>query len=121
MALVRVFWPQSESEALVAAALLDAHGIPMFVHNRGIAGMLPGVQVNGYNTQSIMVPERHVEDALEVLAQWGRSDPVAPSTGLPARDRLRIVLETLLFGWFIPGSRMGGVGDSSRDDESTDD
>ena len=106
MALVRVFSPQSESEALTAAALLEAHEIPTFVHNRGIASVLPGTQINAYNTQSIMVPEERVADAVELLRDLSRRDePAATSGPLPLRDKVRIVLEGLLFGWFVPGSR----------------
>ena len=114
MALVRVFSPQSESEVLVATALLDAHKIPTFVHNRGIASMLPGIQINAYNTQSVMVPEEYAADAVELLAELKRSGPSTPASPLPLRDRIRIVLEGLLFGWFVPGSRAKGL--SSPDD-----
>jgi hypothetical protein len=106
MALVRVFSPQSESEVLVATALLDARNIPTFVHNRGIASMLPGIQINAYNTQSIMVPEEHAADAIELLAELKNPVSAAPAAALPLRDRIRIVLEGLLFGWFVPGSRV---------------
>jgi len=104
MALVRVFSPQSESEVLVAAALLEAHQIPAFVHNRGIGGILPGVQVNAFNTQSILVPEENVPDAVELLAGL-KEQPRAAVAPLRFRDKLRVVLEGLLFGWFVPGSR----------------
>ena len=105
MALVRVFSPQSESEVLVATALLDAHKIPIFVHNRGIASMLPGIQINAYNTQSVMVPEEYAADAVELLAELKRAVPTPPSGPLPLRDRIRIVVESLLFGRFVPRSR----------------
>jgi hypothetical protein len=105
MALVRVFSPQSESEVVVATALLEAHQIPTFVHNRGIAGLLPGIQINAYNTQSIMVAEEHVMEAVELLAELKPLESASASTSLPLRDKVRIVLEGLLFGWFVPGSR----------------
>ena len=108
MALVRVFSPQSESEVLVATALLDAHKIPTFVHNRGIASMLPGIQINAYNTQTVMVPEEYAADAVELLAEMRQPAPSAAAGPLPLRDRVRIVLEGILFGWFVPGSRAKG-------------
>ncbi len=114
MALIRVFSPQSESEVLVATALLDAHKIPTFVHNRGIASVLPGIQINGYNTQSVMVPEEYAADAVELLADLKQPVPTTPTDPLPLRDRIRIVLEGLLFGWFVPGSPKKSA--SSTDD-----
>lgn len=117
MALVRVFSPQSQSEALVATALLEGHKIPTFVHNGGIASMLPGIQINAYNTQSIMVPEEHVADAVELLSELTRQEPgAAATTPLPPRDRIRIVLEGLLFGWFVPSSRTRSRGPDDRHD-----
>ncbi len=104
MTLVRVFTPQSESEVLVAASMLEAHGIPAFIHNRGIGSILPGVQINAYNTQSIMVPEENVPDALELLAQL-TAQPRAAVSPMRLRDKVRVLLEGFLCGWFVPGSR----------------
>ena len=104
MALVRVFSPLTESEVIVATALLEAHEIPAFVHNRGIGSVLPGVQINAYNTQSILVPEENVADAVELLAEL--KQPASESTApLSASDKVRVLLEGLLCGWFVPGSR----------------
>ena len=103
MALVRVLSPQSEPELAVVRSLLEAHDIPVFVHGRHFGSLLPGMQIGNYNTQSIMVPEERAADALELLAAF-RSDPVsASSPPLRWRDRLRVVLEGVLFGWLVPG------------------
>jgi hypothetical protein len=115
MALVRVFSPQSEPEVLIAASMLEAHGIPAFIHNRGIGSILPGVQINAYNTQSILVPEEHVPDAVELIAQL-RVQPRAAVSPLPFRDKVRVLLEGLLCGWFVPGSRSRAAGVRGNDD-----
>lgn len=74
MAFVRVFSPQSESEIAVVTSLLEAHGIPVFVHGRHFGSLLPGLQLGSYNAQSIMVPEEFVTDALELLVEFKRND-----------------------------------------------
>ena len=74
MTLVRVFSPQSESEIAVVTSLLEAHDIPVFVHGRHFGSLLPGLQIGSYNTQSIMVPEDRVSDALELLTDFMRDD-----------------------------------------------
>jgi len=103
MTLVRVLSPQGESEIAVVRALLEAHEIPVFVHGRNLGSLLPGLQITGYNTQSIMVPEECAADAFELLAEFTQS-PAAPAAApLPIRDRIRVVLEALIFGWFVPG------------------
>ncbi len=74
MALVRVLSPQSESEIAVVTSLLEAHDIPVFVHGRHFGSLLPGIEIGSYNTQSIMVPEECVTDALELLSGFRHSD-----------------------------------------------
>ena len=103
MALVRVFSPQTESEVAVVTALLEAHEIPAFVHNRNLGSLLPGPQINAYNNQSVMVPEERAADAIELLAEFGTPPVTATPARLPVRDRIRVVFEALFFGWFVPG------------------
>src|SRR5262245_54361358 len=115
MALVRVFSPQSESEVLVAASILEAHGIPAFIHNRGIGSILPGVQINAYNTQSIMVPEEDVSDALELVAQL-KEQPRAAVNPMRLQDKVRVLVEGVLCGWFVPGTRSRPTDSPETDD-----
>ena len=74
MALVRVLSPQSESEVAVVTSLLEAHDIPVFIHGRHFGSLLPGLQIGSYNTQSIMVPEECVTDAMELLTEFKRNE-----------------------------------------------
>ena len=105
MTLVRVLSPQSEPEIAVVTSLLEAHGIPVFVHGRHLGSLLPGLQIGNYNTQSIMVPEERVSDALELLADFRRDESSTIATPLPWLHRIRVVLEGILFGWLVPGRR----------------
>jgi hypothetical protein len=105
MALVRVLSPQSESEIAVVTSLLEAHDIPVFIHGRHLGSLLPGLQIGNYNTQSIMVPQERAADALELLSEFRQNDAGTVAPPLPWRDRLRVVLEGVLFGWLVPGRR----------------
>lgn len=116
MTLVKVLSPQSEPELAVVRSLLEAHGIPVFVHGRHLGSLLPGLQIGNYNTQSVMVPEEHASDALELLAEFKRNDAADPPEPLPWKDRLRVVLEGILFGWLVPGRRPANK-DATRDQE----
>jgi hypothetical protein len=117
MALVRVLSPQSESEIAVVTSLLEAHDIPVFIHGRHLGSLLPGLQIGGYNTQSIMVPEERMSDALELLAEFRRNDS-STTRPLRGRDRLRVVLEGLLLGWLVPGRREGKNRGSREDHDA---
>jgi hypothetical protein len=105
MSLVRVLSPQSESEIAVVTSLLEAHDIPVFIHGRHLGSLLPGLQIGNYNTQSIMVPEERAADALELLSDFRQDEAGTTPSQLPWRDRLRVILEGVLFGWLVPGRR----------------
>lgn len=85
-------------------SLLEAHGIPCFVHNQGFGALFPGPQINAFNTRAIMVPEEDVPAALE-LVQSLQSPPTAMHSATTRAGSLRALIEFLLFGWFVPGSR----------------
>jgi hypothetical protein len=106
MSLVAIAEPQSESELSVMLSLLEVNSIPAFVQNHGLGGLIPGPQIASYNARRIMVPSEYAEqarDALAVLAVLG-DEPLVPAE-YSAADRLRMFLEFLFLGWFIPGHR----------------
>lgn len=101
MPLVRVASPESEPDVALITSALQAADIPHFVHGGGMGGLLPGLQIGSYNTRSVMVPESCAEFACEIIASLHLSATASPTT--QARGgRLRLALETLLFGWFVP-------------------
>jgi len=101
MSLVPIAAPQTESELAVILCLLEAEGIPAFVHNGGFGGLHPGPQIPLYNARRVMVPGACRENAAAALLVV---EPPLPETTTRA-GKLRIVVETILFGWFVPGSR----------------
>jgi hypothetical protein len=75
--------------------------------------MVAGLQIPLLNTKSIMVPQSAIEDARAVIEDYVAAGQTADDDLAPARrrrswslgDRLRMVLELLLFGWCMPGAR----------------
>jgi Putative prokaryotic signal transducing protein len=106
VALVRLLSPESDCEIVAIVAMLDAHEIPSFVRGGGFGGLFPGVQINGFNTRDIMVPQEKLAAAFELVREF-RAQPSAPERdAAPNRPgRLRNLFELLLFGWFMPRSR----------------
>jgi hypothetical protein len=101
MSLVRIAMPETETHLVLIASALEAAEIPFFVHNNGMGGLMPGLQIGAYNTRSVMVPQSCVEPALEAISTLQPLTLPAPTGG----DKLRILAEALLLGWFIPGGR----------------
>jgi hypothetical protein len=110
MTLVRVANPESGSDVALVSSALQAADIPHFVHGGGIGGLLPGLQIASYNTRSVMVPESCAELAHEVIASLHFSSAVV-GTRHARGGRLRLGLETLLFGWFVPSHSPAPVED----------
>lgn len=106
MALVTILQPQTEAELAIALAVLEANEIESFVHGQYFGSLFPGLQIDSYNTRSILVPEERAEEAREALAETIATDePATHPVPMRFRDKLRIVLEAVLFGWFVPGGR----------------
>jgi len=103
MGLVGVHSPETESEVAVIVAMLEAHDVPCFVHNHNLGSLLPGVQINALNTQTIMVPEECVADAVELLRDYRAAAGPATPASLQLKDKIRVICEGLLLGWFVPG------------------
>jgi hypothetical protein len=104
MAFVSVFTPDSEPELVTVVAMLEAHDIPCFVHSGALGSLYPGPQIDWFNRRSIMVPEEKVSTALELIREFESqpTEPQEPDPPPPPRSALRVLLEVLLFGWFIP-------------------
>ncbi|MGH9645095.1 MAG: putative signal transducing protein [Terriglobales bacterium] len=110
MALVRLISHESDPEIIAIVAMLEAHQIPCYVRGGGFGGLYPGVQINSYNTRDIMIPEEKVTLALELLKDFQSQSHTEQAKERPRNTgRLRNLLELLLFGWFVPGSRKPSV------------
>jgi hypothetical protein len=106
--VVPVYRPENGVELALAQSVLEAHGIPHFVHNAGFGGLYPGMQIELYNVRTIMVPEAALEAARDLLAHFvdRHDEPVDTTAGETERlsgwERVRLIAELILFGWCVP-------------------
>ncbi len=109
MDFLPVATPVTESELAVMVSLLEAHAIPHFVHNRGFGGLYPGMQIELYNVRRLMVPAHRADEAIDLLSVFS-SPSAAPDVDekLTWGDKLRVIVETLLFAWSFPSRRKKG-------------
>ena len=75
MEFIPIVIPRSESELAVMVSLLEAHGIPYFVQNRGFGGLYPGIGLSLLNDRPIMVPEDYASQARQLLAVFDDAPP----------------------------------------------
>lgn len=101
-----VLYPRTEGELLTAASYLEAHDIPVFLRNDRFGGLFPGLQIHSYNARALLVPASQADAARALLAGIAPASSEAERGVRPGwPDKVRMVLEALLFGWFIPGRR----------------
>lgn len=106
--MIELHSPDSEGELLFLKSLLDEAGIPYYVHNERFGSLMAGPQIAHYNRKTIWVHEadRHEAAALisDFLHRTGAHEP-GPRRAYTFGEKLRMIGEVLLFGWFLPGRR----------------
>lgn len=105
---VELHCPRGEADLLLFRSVLDGAGILYFVKGDHFGSLTVGPTIDHYNKKTIFVhPEDHEEAAAllaEFLAKTG-GPHLSATPDLRPRDVVRMVLEVLLFGWFLPGRR----------------
>ena len=106
--LIKLFSPENEVQLALAKSLLEAEGIPFFVHNDHFGSLYVGIQIEFLNRKTIMVDEAYAPRARKVLAEFldnTRPEPGPAAGKYSLWDKLRMIAEGLLFGWLVPGKR----------------
>jgi len=83
-------------------------GYQYFVHNDHFGTLQVGPQIDLFNAKTIMVSEDQYEKAKEIV-EYFLTNTRDISVPLPSSycliDKIRMVFETLIFSWFIPGNK----------------
>lgn len=113
--MIPIYQPENSIKLALAESVLEAYGVPYFVHNGGFGSLYPGPQIELYNVRTIMVPEEAVDIARELLAKFieeGSKEveekEVEEKNMMRPSSRfyyIRLIAETLLVGWFIPKAK----------------
>lgn len=106
--MIKLFSPENEVQLALAKSLLEAEGIPFFVHNDHFGSLYVGIQIEYLNRKTIMVDEAYEVRAREVMAEFldnARPEPVLETGKYSVWDKLRMIAEGLVFGWVVPGKR----------------
>jgi hypothetical protein len=94
--------PLDNQELLLISAALEGAGIPYFIVGQNFGSLYPGMQIATYNERTIRVPRPCLNYTRQVV-QDIRSDYTGPAERLNNCSKLRMIVEALLFGWFMPG------------------
>ena len=102
--VVPIFTPRTPSDLAVVLCLLHAYGFPYFVHDYYFGGLYPGAVFALYNLRRVLVPTEMASEARQLVDDFLPGIEFTPYNMFGA-DKLRVVVEGLLLGWFIPGNK----------------
>ena len=104
----KLYSPNNDSELALIKSILDGEGIQYFVHNDHFGTLKVGPRIELFNAKTIMVAETHFEESKEIIDNFLKNIQ-EPSENTKSkysiRDKIRMVIEAILFTWFVPGNR----------------
>ncbi len=87
-------------------SILDSEEITYFVRNDNFGSLEIGPNIGLFNAKMIKVQDDHYEKAKELLADYlekTHEQAEEPLKKYSMFDKIRMVIEFLLFNWVIPG------------------
>lgn len=108
--MIKLYSPENEAELSIIKSLFDAEGIVYYVLNDHFGTMKTGPKIDLLNAKTLYVAgadlalaREIVTDLLDNIREAGTNE----ASRYCVADKIRMVLEALIFGWFIPGNRWG--------------
>lgn len=106
--MVELHSPEDEGDLLLLRSILDSAGLCYFVKGDLFGSLAVGPRIDHWNRKTLYVHRHDAEEARELVAEFlaKTARPADRAAREPrGRDVLRMVLELLFFGWFMPGRR----------------
>jgi hypothetical protein len=105
--MIKIYSPNDELELSMIRGVFDTEGIHYFVHNDYFGSMRVGPQIDLLNKKTILVAPEDADRAKEILSNLlERQLPEEEEQeGYSIGQKIRMILETLIFWWFIPGRK----------------
>jgi hypothetical protein len=105
--MIRLYSPENQIELAILSSHLEGEGIFHFVHNDFFGTLRVGPRIDLLNKKTLLVPASKADEAREVLSEYlkHKEDPSTSVRLYSRSDRIRMIIECLVFGWFVPGNR----------------
>ena len=108
--MIELYSPENEAELLILRSIFDAEGINYYVLNDYFGTMRCGPKIDLLNAKKICVSEEDSEFAKEIISDFLQNvrDATKPfKSQYSVLDKIRMVIEAIVFGWFMPGNKWG--------------
>lgn len=108
--MIKLYSPNNEIELAFIKGIFESEEIPFFIHNDHYGSLEIGPRIDLLNAKTIFVHEDFEATARELISEYlkntqSQSNDDEYQTNYSFSDKIRIVFETLIFGWFMPGRR----------------
>jgi len=106
--MIKLYSPQNEPELALIKSLFELEHINYYVLNDHFGTMKVGPKIDLVNAKTIYVSEEDLNFAKDILLDFLENTtngikPFKSQYSIP--DKIRMIIETLVFSWFIPGNR----------------
>lgn len=106
--MIKLYSPENESELALIKSLFELEHINYYVLNDHFGTMKVGPKIDLLNVKTIYVSEEDLNFAKDILLDFlenikNVNKPYKSQYSMP--DKIRMVIEALVFSWFIPGNR----------------
>jgi len=100
-----LYSPQNDSELAIIRSIFDGEGLYYYIRNDHFGSLKVGPKIDLLNAKMIQVHEEQFELASELISDFLKNSQknITNSDKYSLPDKLRMIIETLIFGWFMPG------------------
>ena len=104
--MIELYSPRNEAELALIKSLLNGEGIDFFVRNDHFGSLKVGPQIELFNAKMIFVHPEQYDSAKELISDFlkaTKQERVEPQYRYSVFDKVRMLVETILFMWIMPG------------------
>ena len=107
--MIKIYSPGDEVELALLKSMLEFNDIPFFVHNDHYGSLINGPRIGLLNKKTIFVSEDSAEKAQKIISEYLKKSQDHNKGNYKSNysitDKIRVIIEALIFGWFMPGKR----------------
>ncbi|MCI5130150.1 MAG: DUF2007 domain-containing protein [Candidatus Electrothrix sp. EH2] len=103
----KLYSPTKQVDLTMLKSILESADITFFIENDSFGSLHIGPSIELFNQQTIFVEDEYEEEAKELLKEYLASTypDNEPAEKTSVLDKIRMLTEALLSGWFIPGKK----------------
>jgi len=104
----KLYSPENDAELALIKSIFDGENIQYFVHNDHFGSLKVGPKIDLFNAKTIMVADHQYDLACDIIQDIvSNNEPPGEDnkTSFSLIDKVRMIVEAILFTWFMPGKR----------------